>query len=97
MPNFRPSEFEKSDDFQKEIKKIARYEKQKDRKQVSLNKEKFIADRADMNTEKEEEKEFDELNETKRPVVKKDYYIDEVLAMTTDYLRLSKNKIAQAN
>ncbi len=50
-----------------------------------------------MNTDKEEEKEFDELNQTKRPVVKKDYYIDEVLALTTDYLRLSKNKIAQAN
>jgi carboxyl-terminal processing protease len=88
---------EKSDDFQKEIKKIARYEKQKDRKQVSLNKEKFIAEHADMNSEKEEEDQFKELNEQKRPVVKKDYYIDEVLALTTDYMRLSKNKIAQAN
>ena len=88
---------DKSDEWQKEIKKIARYEKQKDRKQVSLNKEKFIAEHADINSEKEEEDQFKELNEQKRPVVKKDYYIDEVLAMTTDYLRLSKNKIAQAN
>ncbi len=88
---------DKSDEWQKEIKKIARYEKQKDRKQVSLNKEKFIAEHADINSEKEEEDQFKELNEQKRPVVKKDYYIDEVLALTTDYLRLSKNKIAQAN
>jgi carboxyl-terminal processing protease len=86
-----------SEEFQKKIKQIARYEKQKDRKQVSLNKEKFIADHAEMNADKEEEKEFDELNQTKRPVVKKDYYINEVLALTTDYLRLSKSKIAQAN
>jgi len=63
-----------SEDFQKAIKNIARYEKQKDRKQVSLNKEKFIADRADMNADKEEEDKLNELNESKRPVVKKDYY-----------------------
>jgi len=88
---------QKSDDFQKVIKSIEHYEKQKDRKQVSLNKEKFIADRADMNAEKEEEDKLNELNETKRPVVKKDFYINEVLALTTDYMRLSKTKFAAAN
>lgn len=88
---------EKDEEFQKAIKHIDGYEKQKDRKQVSLNKEKFIADRADLNAEKDEEKELDQLNETKRPVVKKDYYINEVLALTADYMRLSKSKLAQAN
>lgn len=88
---------QKSDDFQKVVKGIEHYEKQKDRKQVSLNKEKFIADRADMNAEKEEEDKLNELNETKRPVVKKDFYINEVLALTTDYMRLSKTKFAAAN
>ncbi len=87
----------KSEDFQKVIKNIEHYEKQKDRKEVSLNKEKFIADRADVNAEKEEEDKLNELNETKRPVVKRDFYIDEVLALTTDYMRLSKTKFAQAN
>jgi carboxyl-terminal processing protease len=87
----------KSEDFQKAIKNIAHYEKQKDRKEVTLNKEKFIADRADSNAEKEEEDKYDELNETKRPVVKKDYYINEVLAITADYLHLSKSKVATTN
>jgi carboxyl-terminal processing protease len=88
---------QKSEDFQKVVKSIEHYEKQKDRKQVSLNKEKFIADRADMNAEKEEEDKLNELNETKRPVVKRDFYINEVLALTTDYMRLSKTKFAAAN
>ena len=66
--------------------------KQKDRKKVSLNREKFLAERADMDVDKEEEKEFDDSN-AKRPVVKRDFYIDEVLAITDDYIHLSHVKV----
>ena len=82
----------KSADFQKVEKNIERYEKQKENKKVSLNKVKFLAERADLNPDKEEEKEFDELNESKRPVVKLDYYIKEVMNVAIDYLRLSPVK-----
>jgi hypothetical protein len=82
----------KSPDFQKVAKNTERYEKQKENKTVSLNKEKFLAERADLNPDKEEEKEYDELNESKRPVVKLDYYIKEVMAVAIDYLRLSTVK-----
>ena len=59
---------------------------------MSLNREKFLAEQADMDADKEEEKEFDEFEQGKRPVVKRDYYINEVLAMTEDYVRLSHVK-----
>jgi carboxyl-terminal processing protease len=86
----------KSADFAKVEKNIARYDKQKDRKKVSLNREKFLAERADMDVDKEEEKEFDDSN-AKRPVVKRDFYIDEVLAITDDYIRLSHVKVLATN
>ena len=85
-----------SADFAKVEKNIARYDKQKDRKKVSLNREKFLAERADMDVDKEEEKEFDDSN-SKRPVVKRDFYIDEVLAITDDYVRLSRVKVLVTN
>ncbi len=87
---------EKSDDFQKAVRNIERYRKQKEAKRVSLNEEKFLADRADINAEKEEEKKFDELNGGQAPVVKRDYYFNEALAITLDYLRLTKPKLAAA-
>ena len=86
----------KSTDFAKVEKNIDRYMKQKDRKKVSLNREKFLAERADMDVDKEEEKEFDDSN-AKRPVVKRDFYIDEVLAITDDYVRLSHVKVLATN
>ena len=41
------------------------------------------------------EKEFDDSN-AKRPVVKRDFYVDEVLAITGDYVRLSRVKTLAA-
>ena len=78
----------KSEDFQKVQKKIDRYIELKAKKETSLNEEKFMAERSDFNTDKEEEKEFEQLDESDRPVVKHDYYFDEVLAITLDYIHL---------
>ncbi len=77
-----------SKDFQKVAREIIRFKEQKDRKAVSLNREKFIADKGELSAEKQEEKEFEELNDPDRPVVKRDYYFNEVLAITTDYANL---------
>ena len=51
-------------------KNIARYNEQKKRKRVSLNEQKFMAERAEINADKEEEKEIEELNNPNRPVLR---------------------------
>jgi carboxyl-terminal processing protease len=81
---------EKSEDFQKALRNIERYKKQKEQKKVSLVESEFLADRAEFNADKEEEREAEELNNPHRPVVKNDYYFKEALAVTLDYLRLLK-------
>jgi carboxyl-terminal processing protease len=80
----------KSEEFSKELKKIASYNEQKSRKRVYLNEQKFLEDRAELNAEKEEEKNFEELNDPNRPVYKDGYYNDEALNITIDYLNLLK-------
>ena len=77
-----------SSDFQKVMKDIEQFNKQKDRKRISLNKEKFLAEKAELTSEKQEEKELEELNDPNRPVVKRDYYFNEVLDIATDYLKM---------
>lgn len=79
----------RSEDFQKEIRRIESYKKQKEQKRVSLNQQKFLADRAELNADKEEEKKFEELNGS-APIFKRDFYNNEALAVTLDYLRLDK-------
>jgi len=77
-----------SKDFQKVARDIDRFNEQKSKKRISLNKEKFLAAKEEMSAEKQEEKELEELNDPNRPVVKRDYYFNEVLAITTDYLKM---------
>ena len=84
----RPSGCTESKDFQKVLRDIDRFNEQKERKTISLNEEKFMADKAELTAEKQEEKEFEELNDPNRPVVKRDYYFNEVLDITTDYAKM---------
>ncbi len=77
-----------SKDFQKLAREIDRYNEHKKDKRISLNKEKFTAEKAELTAEKQEEQDLDELNDPNRPVVKRDYYFNEVLDITTDYARL---------
>jgi len=81
-----------SSDFDKELKKIASYNQQKNRKLVYLNEEKFLADRAELNAEKEEEKNFEEMNDPNRPIFKQDFYNDEALNITVDYLNMLRSQ-----
>jgi carboxyl-terminal processing protease len=86
-----------SPDFQKVEKDVARYLEQKQRKTVSLNEEKFLAERAEQNAELEAvEKQLNDSNSGKDGhVVKRDFYFNEALAVTLDYIelmqRLAKN------
>ncbi len=79
---------EKSEKFAVVRRRIKRYLDQRDRLSVTLNEEKFLAERAEVNAEKELEKTLKEENEPDRPIIKKDFYFKEVMAVTKDYLDL---------
>ena len=84
-----------SEDFQKVERRIVRYNEQKERKSITLNEEKFMSERSELEDEDEDEKELDELNELDNPVVRRDFYFDETLAVTFDYLEaLRKFRVA---
>ncbi len=77
-------------DFQKVVKNIERYKKQKEDKKVTLNEKAFLEDRAELNADKEEEKKFEELNNSTNTVFKREFYNNEAINITLDYLRLAK-------
>jgi carboxyl-terminal processing protease len=84
--------------FDRERRRIERYEEQKDSKTVTLNREKFLAERAELNADKEEEQIYEGLTDPNRPVFKMDEYDQEALDITLDYLRLLEgNRIAEAH
>ncbi len=80
---------EASKDWEKVAKNIARYNDQKKRKRVSLNEQTFMAERAEVNADKEEEKELEKLANPNRPVFDlKSFYNQEILAIAVDYLKV---------
>ena len=87
-----------SSDFAKLAKNIQRYLDQKTKKEIPLSEQKFLARRAELDSEKEEEKTFEHQEKGTEEVVKRDFYFNEALAVTLDYLRLlNKEKVAGAN
>jgi carboxyl-terminal processing protease len=85
-----------SEYFQAEERRIANYLERIKNPQLTLNKEKFLAERAELNTEKEQEELFDDLQTNDRPVFAKTPYNDEVVAIALDYLELlGDSRLAQ--
>ena len=76
-----------SDEFQKEISKINKYIELKNEKSVSLNEAKFIARRKELNAEKEDEKTI-EKQMLPNNDIERNFYLDEVLKITADYVEL---------
>jgi len=67
---------------------IARYNRRKEDKTISLVEAEFARQwNEGKAAEKEEEKRLEESEFSKRPVVKQDYYFDEAMNVTIDYLR----------
>lgn len=88
-----------SEDFTKELTRIARYKRLKDEKVISLNEEKYRARRvAERNAEEDEEKHFDEQQGNKElEIFADDFYNKEIVNITLDYLKeLANNKVARA-
>jgi carboxyl-terminal processing protease len=77
-----------SKEFQKVERDIVRYKEQKAKKQVTLNEAKFVKERAELNADKEEEKAIEKHSEMNNDAIERDYYLDEILAITADYLNL---------
>lgn len=82
----------KSEDFKKLETRIAEYVKEKDKKTVTLNEEKFFS--RELDAEKEDEKTFE--NQVNNDKIKRDFYLNEVMAITTDYVTMLK-KSASVN
>jgi carboxyl-terminal processing protease len=77
-----------SKDFQKVVRNIARYKEQKAKKYITLNEAKFLKERSELNADKEEEKAIDDL--LLDSGVKRNYYLDEVMAIVVDYINLEQ-------
>ncbi|MCS7239226.1 MAG: carboxy terminal-processing peptidase [Thermoguttaceae bacterium] len=84
-----------SPEFQRDQQQIDRYLARKARKTISLNEEKFLAERKALEAEEQEEKLLQSMEETHRRSIKRDHYLNEVLNITLDYMTLQL--IAQRN
>jgi len=84
-----------SKEFARLLKRVEAYEARKARKRISLNEKKFFEEGDDADKE-EEERLVEEQTEDEKIV--RDYYLDEVLTITRDYVNeLGNSKFAQAD
>ena len=75
-------------EFEKLSADIARYERRKDEKTISLAESEFEKQwNEGKAAEDEEEKKLEEMEMQKKPVVRRDFYFDEAMNVTVDYLR----------
>ena len=94
---------EKSEFFVEERRRIDKLLQRQAEATVTLNKEKFLAEREEINSEKDKEEIFDELQEDDRPVFPLADgnpiapYNEEVVAIALDYIELlGGNRVAVA-
>ncbi|MEI8375694.1 MAG: carboxy terminal-processing peptidase [Planctomycetota bacterium] len=83
-----------SEKFQKVERNIAHYQQQKAKKSVTLNEANFLKERAELNADKEEEKAIEKLNDNPSGI-DRDFYLDEVLNIMTDYM--NQTQVVKAN
>jgi carboxyl-terminal processing protease len=75
------------DDFTKVAADIALYKKRKEEKTISLVQSEFARQWNEGKAADDEEKKMEELESRQRPVVKQDFYFDEAMNVTLDYLK----------
>ncbi|QDV54551.1 Tail-specific protease precursor [Rosistilla oblonga] len=89
---------EKSDEFVDLLRRIESYQRQKSEKFVSLQEDKFFARRKELDSQKEEEKQLLEAEMPDDEVFRHNFYNDEVLNITRDYVEaLKRQNLARAN
>jgi len=79
---------ETNEEFEEVRKKIARYKEQKAKKYVTLNEELFRKERAELDAEKEERETIEENQDPDASTIKRDYYLDEAMAIAIDYMNI---------
>jgi carboxyl-terminal processing protease len=77
---------EKNEDFDRLLRQIEAYNKQKDEKFVSLNEKTFFERRKELDAESEEEKTLSGDSDSKDKIFDKNFYTDEILNVTRDYV-----------
>jgi len=82
------------EEFQEVVRDIEKYKKRKEEKQVSLVETDFIKHWNDFKSADDEEKKLEEAESLRRPVVKRDYYFNEAMRITTDYLQALSGGLA---
>jgi carboxyl-terminal processing protease len=81
-----------SEKFGKKQDEIKAYVEQKNRKTATLNEKKYLARREKLNAEKEDEKTIEDQVNHSNLEIKRDYYMDEVLQISVDYLKMLNGK-----
>ncbi len=85
------SRVQQSDKFSRRIRQVNEYVRQKELKTVTLNLEKFLKRSRELSAEKEDEKTMEDQASNNREI-KRDFYLDEVLQITSDYMDLLSKK-----
>ena len=76
-----------SEDFRKVQRDISQYQKRKSEKTISLVESEFDRQWNEGKAAEDEEKKLeDEMDSQRRPVVKRDFYFNEAMNVTVDYL-----------
>ena len=66
------------------------------KKAVTINEEKFVAERKELDKDKEEEEQIKDQTDAADEIFEPNYYNDELIDITLDYVRLlAENKIAK--
>jgi carboxyl-terminal processing protease len=87
-----------SAEFAKLLKRIQSYRERKARKSITLNKEKFLAEGSDSNADQDEQERLLEQLTEDDTKIRRDYYLEEVLSITRDYLKaLQQDTFARVN
>ncbi len=79
-------------EIKKKQEEIKSYVEQKNRKSASLNEVEYLTRREKLNAEKEDEKTIEDQVNHSNLEIKRDYYLDEVLQITVDYLKMLPGK-----
>lgn len=79
---------EKADDFQRVERSVKQYLAQKDRKTITLNEKKFRAELEELDADKEKQEALEDVVDGNESGIHSEMYLDEVIAITVDYLNL---------
>ena len=84
----------KSEDFKELLENIEKYKVQRDKNNISINEEKFFAEREDVDVDKENRKELEKQINPDEDVFPMTFYNKEILAIATDYNDLLDGRTA---